>query len=582
MVRFLVACLLAMSLLHPRPAAALRILGSTVSGGGTTEVALIIEEEDGTPSGTVSTLKVSNTTLTDEGGGVFTLTVGGGGFVTVSGTPTAGQLAIFTDADTIEGTSSLSLNITTLDLSAATATTPNRVGAAPPGTCTVGQTFFDNNATAGSNLFGCTATDTWTVLGGAGSGVALGDAPTWTGTHTFAKTAATGTVAPGIVLTGGAHTALTASTERFDVQWNSARTVEWATGALALQRFHVWQAPTIGFVGASTVTSTCTVCVSGPPVKGTNATLTATHGILVEAGAVSTATTGYGLTVNAPTGATTNYAANFVGSTVVTSAAAAAFAVGPNGATTPTLQVKSDAASAITGLLITASASGSGVTLATTGSAAEQFNIRATGHNVIIDASAAAATIQLRINGTARATIGEKVSTFTPIARTSGVLSAWTFTGAADLALTAGTEAKDFVIDLAQTKQHASNTTIALQRHVHLIPPTDTCASATCTITEDTLFALTGPPTGGTNSTITRASALLIETRALTNVTNGYGMIVDAPSGAGTLNAAAYFRSGPVLIEDLKTSASGAGKKVVCVDTATGQLYVSATALDCS
>lgn len=146
--------------------------------------------------------------------------------------------------------------------------------------------------------------------------------PTWTGVHTFvaatihATSATTGTVAPAITYTGAAHTALTASTERFDVQWNSARTVEWATGALPTQRFHVWHAPTVAFVGASTVTDTCTVCVSGPPIKGANATLTRTHGVLIQAGAVSTATTGYGLSVYAPTGAAANYAIQTIGDMV--------------------------------------------------------------------------------------------------------------------------------------------------------------------------------------------------------------------------------------------------------------------------
>lgn len=35
-----------------------------------------------------------------------------------------------------------------------------------PGTCTVGDLFFDSDASAGSNLFGCTSTDTFTALGG--------------------------------------------------------------------------------------------------------------------------------------------------------------------------------------------------------------------------------------------------------------------------------------------------------------------------------------------------------------------------------------------------------------------------------
>lgn len=34
-----------------------------------------------------------------------------------------------------------------------------------PATCTIGQIHFDNNETAGVNLYGCTATDTWALLG---------------------------------------------------------------------------------------------------------------------------------------------------------------------------------------------------------------------------------------------------------------------------------------------------------------------------------------------------------------------------------------------------------------------------------
>jgi len=56
----------------------------------------------------------------------------------------------------------------TLDASAADTTSPCKSGTSPPGTCAVDECFFDTNATAGSNLFGCTATDTWTLLGGGG------------------------------------------------------------------------------------------------------------------------------------------------------------------------------------------------------------------------------------------------------------------------------------------------------------------------------------------------------------------------------------------------------------------------------
>jgi len=39
-----------------------------------------------------------------------------------------------------------------------------------PTNCGIGQIYFDGNATAGQNLYGCTAADTWTQLGGSGSG----------------------------------------------------------------------------------------------------------------------------------------------------------------------------------------------------------------------------------------------------------------------------------------------------------------------------------------------------------------------------------------------------------------------------
>lgn len=73
---------------------------------------------------------------------------------------------------------------------------------------------------------------------------------------------------------GGAHTALTSSTEAPDVDLNLARTVQFATGALATQRAMVVRAPTYGFVGASVLSDAATLAISGGPVAGTNATIT--------------------------------------------------------------------------------------------------------------------------------------------------------------------------------------------------------------------------------------------------------------------------------------------------------------------
>ncbi len=59
----------------------------------------------------------------------------------------------------------------TIDFTGKTSTAPNKTGTSPPGTCTVGDTFFDSDATAGQNVYGCTSTNTWTLQGdGAGGG----------------------------------------------------------------------------------------------------------------------------------------------------------------------------------------------------------------------------------------------------------------------------------------------------------------------------------------------------------------------------------------------------------------------------
>lgn len=53
-----------------------------------------------------------------------------------------------------------------VDFSAATMTRPSRIGTVAGSTCQVGETFFKTDAAAGNNLFGCTAPNVWTLLGG--------------------------------------------------------------------------------------------------------------------------------------------------------------------------------------------------------------------------------------------------------------------------------------------------------------------------------------------------------------------------------------------------------------------------------
>jgi hypothetical protein len=48
-----------------------------------------------------------------------------------------------------------------------------KVSTAIPTVCSIGEMFFDTNAPAGQNLYGCTATNFWSQLGGSGAGAGM-------------------------------------------------------------------------------------------------------------------------------------------------------------------------------------------------------------------------------------------------------------------------------------------------------------------------------------------------------------------------------------------------------------------------
>jgi hypothetical protein len=68
-----------------------------------------------------------------------------------------------------------------VDNSGATSTKPTKAGTSLPGTCGLGELFFKTDATAGQNLYFCTATNTWTQQlnsgGGGGGGKQIFVAP---------------------------------------------------------------------------------------------------------------------------------------------------------------------------------------------------------------------------------------------------------------------------------------------------------------------------------------------------------------------------------------------------------------------
>lgn len=90
---------------------------------------------------------------------------------------------------------------------------------------------------------------------------------------TITQTAQTSGSPNAFVLTGGAHTGLTASTIDIGMNLNFGATKTWATGDISSQAEIVITAPTYAFAGASTFTGAVyTVSIGGAPSAGTNVT----------------------------------------------------------------------------------------------------------------------------------------------------------------------------------------------------------------------------------------------------------------------------------------------------------------------
>jgi hypothetical protein len=75
----------------------------------------------------------------------------------------------------------------TVDFAAALSTRPMQTGTVLPSLCSQGQMFFNSGAPAGQNLYGCTATNVWTLESGGGSGGG-GGLPAQTGSAGYLTT----------------------------------------------------------------------------------------------------------------------------------------------------------------------------------------------------------------------------------------------------------------------------------------------------------------------------------------------------------------------------------------------------------
>lgn len=101
---------------------------------------------------------------------------------------------------------------------------------------------------------------------------------------TFTATASTSGNTPFITFTAAAHTNQTLSAETIDFNFNASATLQHATGALTTQRSFLIQARTYSFVGASVITNSATLAITNAPIAGTNATITNSWALWIQAG----------------------------------------------------------------------------------------------------------------------------------------------------------------------------------------------------------------------------------------------------------------------------------------------------------
>ncbi len=127
-----------------------------------------------------------------------------------------------------------------IDFTNAASTKPFKTGSVLPSTCAIGDSYFKTNATAGQNLYSCTAVNTWTLeAGGSGLPNLSGNADRLLGTDGAAANwvALGGDVggSPGSVQVKGLRGNAVASTMPTDGQvlrWNSSA-LDWEPGTIA-------------------------------------------------------------------------------------------------------------------------------------------------------------------------------------------------------------------------------------------------------------------------------------------------------------------------------------------------------------
>ena len=228
----------------------------------------------------------------ESGGSLTILGTGTGSVLRFGAGPevytSGGEILLFTESTNTRG---IQFTLTAGGAQTIGSTTGNLVlNVAGTDEIVISSTAFSPNADGGISLgisgtgFSGLELSLGAAIGWNGADVTItqaANALTFAGMANFTLTQAATTGAPtNLLWTGAAHTALTASTENTDVNFNLARIVTFAAGALTTQRAGRFQMPTYTISGgASTIINAIGFEFGGVPQTGTTTTITQAVGV---------------------------------------------------------------------------------------------------------------------------------------------------------------------------------------------------------------------------------------------------------------------------------------------------------------
>lgn len=280
------------------------------------------------------------------------------------------------------------------------------------------------------------------------------------------------------------------------------------------------------------------------------------------------------------------------GTVAITANAAAAFAVGQNGATNPAFRVVTNAFTpAVNGIELVARPAGSGVIFNVISSFATEaltFNSKGAA-DITFNAGN---TNNFQVSGVTRGSISATNYTFSGLTGNGTATPKFNYAApSGDASITASTNAPNVRFNMNQQRVHSTGA-LTLQTDF-LIDASEHRFNGASALTDMAAFAINGAPVAGTNNTTTNTSTIYSAGQNVVNgtgaCTNSYGLNITANAGA-TNNYAArlagtageIFRvrtDGQIALLATNTGAGTTGNQTIDKPSGTVNFAAAATSL---